>query len=233
MSTLNRKDFKKREPKTAMQKRLRYYYKGGRQLYRDVSYLKGLINTEFKFKDTSASTQVIGNTSATAHYALLNGLSRGTDANQRVGRSIKLKSVQLQATIRLNDACAATTENNVRVLLVMMKDPEGIAPTYSGSTFRSIYLTDSISSMRDLNNRGKFYVLKQWYIALNAEGVKSRNIKFYKKMNTHQYFNAQTNGDIGDITSNALYLIAIGDLNNANPDETWISYQARIRFIDN
>lgn len=233
MSTITRKDLKKRQPKSAMQKRLRYYYKGGRQIYRDVSYLKGLLNVEFKFKDLTGSTLVIGNTTATAQYILLNGLSRGTNANERVGRTIKVKSIQMYATIRLNDACAPGTENNVRVALIYMRDTDGLTPTYSGGTYRSIYINDTVNAMRDLTNRDKFVVLRTWQIALNAEGVKSRNIKYYRKFNLKTVYSATTAGDVSDISKGSFWLVVIGDTNLANPDETWLNYNARMRYIDN
>lgn len=232
-STITRKDLKRRQPKTEMHKRLRYYYKGGRQLYRDVSYLKGLINTEFKWKDSIASTQVIGNTSATAQLFLLNGTSRGTDSSNRVGRTIRLKSIATNFTVRLNDACAAGTENVVRVILLWQKHVQGVAPTYSGTTSTSLYVSDTVDAMRYLNNRSDFRVLKEWKICLNADGVKARNIRYYRKLSHKVVYNNGTAGDVTDIETGALYLIALGTLNNANPDETWISHYSRIRYIDN
>lgn len=236
--SINRKDFKRREPKSAMQKRLRYYYKGGRQLYRDVSLLKSMINTELKFKDQLAGAISIGNTSATATYVLINGLSRGSTASQRDGNSIKVSSVQMHLRCNLNvtGVSANTLENNtIRFCLVLDKSPQTLAPTVSGGTPQSIFLSDVTYSFRDLNNRSKFTILKEWRVNLTADGRDSATIKYYKKFkNLHTIYNASTNGDITDINSNALWLIVYGSSGLVTaPNDTVLNYGIRMRYYDN
>lgn len=227
MSTL--KNLKIRNKKSGMQKRFRNYYKGGRQLYNDVMYLKRLINVEFKFKEGALADQTIGSTSPTAFYALLNGLSNGTGAGQRIGSSIKNASIQLNLEFKL---AGALNKDYIRCVLVWVKNVDGTAPVYANNDANSIYTGATPNSMRQLTNRNKFIILRDWHINLDADGISQRYIRYYRKLNNHTIFGTTSVGDVTDINNGALYLVAISQSGTA-PDTSTITYNSRVRFIDN
>lgn len=227
MSTL--KNLKIRHKKSGMQKRLRNYYKGGRQLYSDVMYLKRLVNTEFKYVERSLADQTIGSTSAAANYYLLNGLGNGTGYGQRVGQSVKIASVQLNLEIKLS---GAIDKDYVRCVLVWVKNVDGTQPAYANADTNSIYVSATPNALRSLHNRNKFMILRDWHINLDKDGTSQRYIRYYRKMNNHTTYGTTSNGDVTDINNGALYLIAISQSGTA-PDTSTITINSRVRYIDN
>lgn len=218
------KPYRAKTYKGPWQKRFRNYYKGGRQIYRDIGTLTGG-NTEFKWEDVSFTGQAVGTTSSV--FPLIN-LGRGTDAVNRIGRSIRMKSAQLQLTFTLDTAQSA---DQLRIVLVKEKFTGGTAVTYSGGTAKSIFTTSNFDSLRDLNNRENIQILSNKFISLTNDGVEKRTVKLYKKFNYHVIFNGSNNADITDIQSGALYLVILGNLSNiTNP--TLMSGYIRLRFLD-
>lgn len=186
-----------------------------------VQYLKGLINVEFKTIDNIYSTTYSNSWSLN----LINGISKGDDYNNRDGRQIRVKSIQLSFNPVMNSS--STVNQMVRIICFIWKAPDGTAPTIddvleAGAT--------AMVRIRSLSDRKNTVILYDKVINLSA-GDKSNVVeRYYKRMDMKVVFNDGNTGSISDIDSNALYVAIVSNDNTNQPTVNWTS---RVRFIDN
>lgn len=214
---------KKSPPKYYGKHRWSNYGRGLGQLANDVSMLKGLVNTEFKYLDTSAAPT----TNNTGTFVLLNGLQKGDDVNNRDGRSIRIKSLEHRLFLQHN---SSSTDSMVRVILFIDKQPNGAAPS-SGSVLIS---GNTITSPRNLEWRKRFVILSDKTYVLSTDGGKyyvAPKAK-YLDLDMHTAYSTTDAGTVTDILSNALYMYVLGATQDLTNYPT-ISYYNRIRFVDN
>lgn len=193
------------------------------KLASDVYRLKNLINVEFKYAQANSSSTP---STAAATLLLLNGLTKGDDSTDREGRQIRMKSVQYNVRSLINGAATATL---VRVMLVLDTQPNAAAPTIANilETTGGLY----VDAFRNLSNRKRFIILKDDKQVLDSDD-QYNNIDCYKQFNPgfKTVYNSGNAGTIADITTNALYLVAISDEATNTPS---VNMYYRIRFIDN
>lgn len=218
-----KRTYKKRTSKYGGMNRYRNYYRGGKQLYKDVMMLKGLINVEKKFIDVSNSGTALP-TNTTGTLVLLNGIDAGSTQIQRAGNSIKMTSIKLEGFVQLN---SAATNDYVTVSIVLDKQPNAATPNWN-----DIYEIGSASSALAQRNKltvDRFVVLKKWDLPLATAGDTIRKFSCFEKLNLHEKFNG--NGvTIASIYTNAMYLVFSGNLSSNFSN---ITYFSRIRFVDN
>lgn len=199
--------------------RYQIYSRAGTQLWKDVNMLKGLVNTEFKVKDVSVTALALP---STGQVTDLNGLTKGDNVDQRSGRMVCWKSVQIQGQITRN--ASSTTQDRVRICLVIDKDPSGL-----GSGYTDIYDSLNVNSFRNLDNRKRYVILRSWNFVLDADKLE-KYMKFYKKLDMKTVFNSLNNGNIADIESNSISLFYISDRATNQPT---FDGRIRLRYIDN
>lgn len=193
---------------------------------------------ERKVIDTvSADYQV----NTTGSITLLNGVTLGTDYDERIGRKIVVKSCyirgwiapQLAATI---GAAALTPSQQWRMILLVDNQPNGAPPAIT-----DILVSADPSSQLNLNNRDRFKVLvdkvfvsgpllygaAQPFLVDNS----TKSVTCYKRLDLETIYNAGNAGTIGDINSGALYMVWIGS-NAAGNDDGQARLSARLRFVD-
>lgn len=181
-----------------------------------------LINPEFKYVDKEG-TQSITNASA---FVLLNGLTKGNGSSNRIGRSIKIMSLELSFILSKN--ISDTNQEFVRVALLLDKEPNGATPSFLDVWESN---TNYICTPRNLDNRKRFVIMKDYVLPLPVSGGTQAYYKtLYKKMEMHTIYDNSDAGTIADISSNALYLVFVSDSSTDNPS---ITYYNRLRYIDN
>ncbi len=190
------------------------------KVWKDVKYLKSLINTEFKTNDISQGGV---NIPSTGTVNTMNGLAQGDDIDDRSGRVVRWKSVQVSGVINL--AASTATQSTVRMLLVIDKQPTGVLPTV-------VQILDlaNMTAFRNLDNRKRFVILKDFRVTVNTDHPE-KVFKFYKKLDMKTIYDASNAGDITDISSNSLHFVFLGD--EATNVPTFPSLTFRSRFIDN
>lgn len=197
------------------------YRNAGAQLWRDVKYLKSLVNTEFKLKEGTYG----GNpgTGTTGNITLINGLVRGTDYTNLTGRSCRWKSVQVSMRFVNSLNALNTVAARVNYALVIDKTPQE-------STFTLPALFSNIEGQfRNLDNRKRFVILKQGSKVVDPDD-NTQLVKFYHKLDMHTIYDDTNDGSIVDIRANALFLVTWTTDTTYPPDQA-INY--RLRFIDN
>ncbi len=185
---------------------------------KDLTRVMSLLNTEFKSIDLAAS----GTVSTTAGIVLLNGTAPGDDFDTRDGRQARMKSIQITLTYFINSSATLTF---IRIIVFIDKQPNEVTPT-------AVQLLDvgDIVSLRNLDFRKRFVILKDDIVTMSDAGEKLGSWKFYKKIDTKTQYDAGTAGTIADITTNALFLLLVSSEATNTPNVTRVS---RVRFIDN
>ncbi len=175
-------------------------------------------NTEFKSVDTQSELAITD----TPQIRLINALQKGDDFNNRDGRSVRFKSVQLKWTVQLNPL---NTLGVVRCMVVIDKQANATLMTIG-----DLLDETHTNSFKNLNFRKRFVILKDETITLQDSGEKSMHINWYKKLDMITIYDDSDTGGISDITTNALYLVIFSDqaTNGLVQD-----CHTRVRFVDN
>jgi len=194
------------------------------QKYRQISHgwssSRGTQN-EFKSLDVTVTA---GAADTTGTLTLLNGVAPGSDINQRVGRQIMMKSIQLNFTGIGN----ASNDSIIRFLVVWDKQCNAAALTIA-----NLLTAASVNSTRNLDNRNRFVILADQRMPVNIAGVEGHywQTTFYRKLRHPTTFNTGNAGTVADMTTGSIYLVVIGS-NVAGATAGTFNSTSRIRFLD-
>jgi len=216
---------KKRYNKSGKQ-RGKVYGAAASQLWKDVNYLKGLVNTEFKKVDVYSDTTY--NATPTLH--LVSGIAEGDDIGQRSGREVRIKSLLLNMLVYPT----STTKNASHMRMILFKDtqPQGSAPTYQQLLDNSSGISWA-QAPRNLENRKRFRIIKDKHFltgSLATGNNANKHFQCYLKLDDHIIFGG-TGGTISSIQSNAYYILFVS--NHTGADVAGVQFNCRIRYIDN
>lgn len=192
-------------------------------------------NVELKWFDTiKASTQP--SNSGTLLNGSLNLIAQGTDQDDRVGRKVTVKSVELRGQTRLlSNNNAAALGDHIRVVVFIDHQHNQDS---TGAAWLDIFDDADINSFRRLDNEKRFTLLVDKVIDLNAycaldtavatvvSGEVIKSFHFWRRCDCQLEFSG-TSGAITELTSNNIGVIAIAD--GISP---YIGYTARIRYTD-
>lgn len=185
---------------------------------------------EKKVIDTAA---VNHNCDTTGLVSLINGVAQGSDFNNRIGRKVTIKSVQLRGHFTSQDGEVA--DCYCRLLIVYDRQPNGALPSVTD------VLTASTSvSFMNLNNRERFVILAEHSIALADKSSlvagdqwrgspTTASVDIYRKVDLPVIFDG-TGATIGDIQTGSLFVLSIGDQVTNNAYNCALT--TRVRFVD-
>lgn len=182
-----------------------------------AKYIKGLVNTEYKYCDASLSSTAIDTSGSST---ILSSVVEGSDYNQRDGISIKAKSIFLRGNVTMP---ASATGVGQRLRLILVRDNEDSTPSFGD-------LLDTVSVLGPLNhvNTGRFTVLWDHTVAVSNGGSQIVPFKKYISLNNHVKFSNSTTG----IKTGHMYLFYISDGTTATT-KPLLEFYSRMRFIDN
>jgi len=176
--------------------------------------LRSVGGRELNFNDESVTNF------AAASLTLLNGLVPGSGANERVGRKITIKSIQVQGYIGV-----ATNDDITRLSLVV--DTQANA---SNPAITDIYTSSNPAALREISNMPRFKVL--WDSGPIGQVVTSDSeictFDAYKRVNIGTQYNAGVAGSIADIQTNSVFLV----VRNLGTGTTTGRLDVRIRYDD-
>lgn len=196
--------------------------KVSRRVIRHGYYGRGPSRVEFKAVDTSLNIAC----DTTGAVALLNGIARGDDINERIGRKVVLRSIEM----RVESVSTNTTglDQNHRVLVVFDRQANATALTPA-----DVLTAVDINSPRNLTNRSRFKIIYDNLHHLNASGESGSHkvIDWYKRVWFPVTFNSGDAGTIADIQTGSLYLVVVG---NQAPGGTAgaVGGKVRVRYTD-
>lgn len=186
---------------------------------------------ELKFFDTALSIPFDSTAEVPASGGQLALIPQGDTESTRDGRYAFIKSIQIRGKISLVPATAATASSVAHLYLVLDTQANGAAAAVT-DVFTSTALQ---SAMLNLNNSGRFRIMKHWIVPLTAKsGVTgaynndTKAFEFYKRCNIKMDWSGTT-GAITEIRSNNIFLIAGSD--GDSDDLITLTGNARVRFM--
>lgn len=209
------------------------------KVVRDVNQLKKKQKkVEWKYSSNAFAAPITAQqVSTTPFIKLLNdpadNIAPATAANgngfdKYSGQQYTMQSIQIDGYLR--GPVGSTGYDNIRIVLVKYKSPDGVGPTYA-TVPNQVFADGTPYSFRALTNRNDFVILKEWNIqfdTLTTNGLSNnRRIKLFKKLNGMTC----TLNATPAIEENALYLMAVGTV-AAGAGSPLLSLNVRIRFTD-
>jgi len=174
---------------------------------------------EKKYIDTSISSTF----NTTGAFTLLNACVPGSDAINRIGRRIKIKSI----LVRMYGNMGSTPANDViRFMLVVDKQANAAAPAVT-----DILVSASSASTNNLNNRARFVSLLDWIGVIDQVACTIFSKVIFLRKDLITTFNAGSAGTIADIQTGSLYALQLG-INASGTSATTCVGRVRVRFED-
>jgi len=161
----------------------------------------------------------------------INCVPQGATSYNRIGTKILIKSIQFNATIFLGGS--GPTQGVYRYMLVYDSQPNGAFPALSDLLSVNISTAPTFYSSVNMANRSRFIVLRDRIGNLDVDGGNGAmvNVKEFVKTKLETQFKTNT-GAIGDITTGAIYFVAMATLSSAVTYITMSQPTTRIRFYD-
>ncbi len=186
---------------------------------------------ELKFNDRQISGGAIG-TNLQDIAPDLCRIGTGTGEQNRIGRKIIIKSIQLRLHLMINDP-TAPVHDIVRVILLVDKQANGAIPTETNI----LATAGNVGSFYQLENSGRFIILMDETFTMTTGGGAGNgttnvfaDVNIYIKRYFKLHIPIEYSGVIGAITeiqSNNLMLMAMTHLNQATIGDEGIT---RIRY---
>lgn len=192
-----------------------------------AKFAASVLNVEDKYLDTNINFQPKQITPA---QLCLNLVPQGTDNNQRIGRQIRVKSLELNFNFA---SLAATSDNHVWIKYYIVIDKKhsggGVFPLNE-------YLTanDEVS-FRNPDYSNRFQTIKKNTIELVKGTAKDGvHIEEYIDLTNNEYAKTEfdgTGGTLGDISAYPIYIVYVSSASVTGFGD--IRGIARIRYVDN
>lgn len=185
---------------------------------------------ELKYFDQAQSMLDLKPTAADFGSSFVGSCDRGTDPDQRVGRKIAVKSIQVRVTCTPGYT-AALIASDVRVIIFYDKQSNGADPVAT-----DVLVADGINSMRNLSNENRFVILHdQIHRFENHDGTHVSNdmIVIYRKFTKPLIVEYKSNlGDIRDVATGNINIMAYADCDTSATVNTHLVGYSRIRYTD-
>ena len=218
--------------------------KGRLQRSPTIGYVRGVQRTaakgEIKAVDVSQANYALDTSGTVTCLSLAN---TGTSFFNRIGRRIKLASVQITGNIANTGATA--TAGVLRIIIVYDKQSNGALPSYADVITSVVQAGTTTSGHLDgpnQNNRDRFKILVDRKIHVPtvttsvANGFPSPDsndtrVHIYKRLNHTVQFKGDTNPTtIADISTGSLIMLTVGP---GAPGTAWtMTASIRTKFYD-
>jgi len=182
-------------------------------------YIKGMINCEKHYKDTTISETPLQAGTITH----LTSITQGDDQGQRQGNSILMRSIYADLSLSIG---AGGTNSQVRVAIVLDTMNTGTAPTVA-QIYQTVGTVNAVNSPLNRDNAGRFSVLFDRRVSLNNVGKATCFIRKYLKT----YHHIKYTGSAGtDEFKNNVWLVCLCNEATVAPAVTGI---CSVGFYDN
>lgn len=219
-NTLRRKGKKKKSTKFIDKKvSIRDMAKGVSSLWNQVLEIKGIINAEKKFFDTTVGATYDYN-GAVNCLTLIPG---GSAMQQRNGNSVFLKGISLRGSVLLDSLSAATA---IRILIFQDLDCDPGTVT-AGNVLETLGSVNAPYAPIDNVNRRRFKIYTTKMITLSTGGDSLYPLKMWLPLKTHCRWNSSTGSDIN---KGHIYTLIVSDRATYMPT---VRYVARAHYYDN
>lgn len=188
------------------------------------SAVRGMQLAQGEFKCVDIAQSLSSDTASAVQ--LLNGIARGDEINERAGREVVMRSIQVKGIAAVT--VGTGIDQVCRVMIVYDRQTNAAALTAA----MVLNAVDTYSP-RNLENRRRFKIMYDRSFVLNASGEAGSHcmFNFYRKLNHPVTFNSGDAATVADITTGSMYLICIGNVAAGATDGT-CTFSSRIRYQD-
>lgn len=186
---------------------------------------------------------------STGQYQLLNGIAQGSQADERIGNRITIKSILLSLNVGYKQPDTPSTTwsippQTVRFILLWDKQNNGITTAPVASQFLQDASNPIVSGVRDVEKH-RFHILWDYHVPLSGvlnssgapytllTGSEPKFIRKYIKCNFD--VNYENTGDTqGNIKDSTLWLYSFTDSPIAigTNGAAYIDMYTKVRFVD-
>jgi hypothetical protein len=193
---------------------------------------RGVASRETGFVDLASAGYALDTTGS---VTLIATVAQGASVNQRIGKKVILKSLQMRGNVQ-NGTTASI--NDCAFLIVYDRRPTGMLPAVTDI----LVSANAVSFNNDVNS-GRFKILKRsdfFLVGPVTNVIATEQLTEASGLSTDFFldlkglpvsFKAAGTGAIGDIEEGALYFVTVGSNVAGNTAATAIS-AFRTRFID-
>lgn len=226
--------------------RTRGYYPGRRQ---ELKFLDAESTAAVNLASQTWTSCTEGNSTTASggclDYGIGSGgrIDQGTNANERIGRRISVKSLHLRGFLRINKNTTSTTiaertDHNIRLMVLLDRQTNGVGLTPTGMEWLSDIGLNNMK-FNDLYNMGRFRVLydKNHHLTTRDFSSSTYDIREYTKyININMRFGkgllvtydgANATGQVANINDNNIYVLACSQHAGCAVD-----FNQRLRFTD-
>lgn len=186
-------------------------------MWRALNWVYAAINPELKYIDSGVVTVSASSTPTVTGISLI---AQGDDVTNREGRSILARSLFLRLSMTKH---ASATITMVRVVIV-------IDMRNAGASFAStdLLVSNDVNSQLNVNAGGRFRVLIDKVLSLDTDDVVQHR-EIFRNLGFHIRYSG-TAGDVTTAWQNAMFIMIFSNEATNTPQ---VTYNTRIRFIDN
>lgn len=177
--------------------------------------LTGSLNVEYKYVNTSASSQP----TTTGAITFLSGIAEGNSNVTRDGEQVKITSIHWKAVMTQHASASLTF---ARVIIFIDNSQDGTPPTVA-----NLLTTDSATGHRNIAFKNRFAVLYDKVISMGDKTV--RNFEFFKKLNMKATYSSSLATNAA-ATGNHLFIYLYSSEPTNYPTLYW---DVRLRYVDN
>jgi len=187
-----------------------------------LNQIRKLINVEEKVIEVDSTSATF---TTTGTLVSLSTVAQGSDFNERVGNSIKLQEIEVNARIFMNTASG----NSVyRFIIVRDLDGYGTAPAVSSILSNGVGTTTAPLAIKDFLNRKRFSFLFEEMGTLSPQGERGVYISVRIPHEGHILYLGST-ATAASNGKGSLYLLVLSDETVNMPT---IAFQSRVTFTD-
>lgn len=190
------------------------------RIARTVSMISGLVNSEVKYVDTSLAGTLLD---TGAYQVALTSIAQGDDYNQRGGRTVLSKSLDVRFSVAVNQL--NTQLQNIGWAIVLDRRPDEATTCTWATVFDSLNIWSHVDRA---NHAGRFVILARGALTLSGDQHPIVHIKrFINLKGIHLKFDgtAATNYD-----QNQIFLIGMSDQTSSQPTTAG---ESRFSYYDN
>lgn len=169
---------------------------------------------------------------STGHVFHINWVPQGVSSHQRVGKKIRMKSLQMRGRWIAPSVIANDTYSVCYYMVVYDKRPTGVNPTVA-----DIMQNTSETALTNTDNSGRFTILRRKDM---AQPQRTNGLSQIREYLTNEYISLKNlptvykstgTGSISDVEQGALYLVLGGNQASGAAASDWYGAM-RMKYID-
>lgn len=231
-----RRTYKRKE--NPYKKRVRVYGRAGKQLYKDVMYLKSIVNAEPKYFQQGLIKQLDDNGTVDS----LCNIAQGDGVNNRDGTSVLPRFLTIQASVKKNLNASAVDFETVKILIFRYWGEQTtsapsvtIADILQDGDCLSFLNDDNTGKRKDRERRielarSKFFTIDK----VNRTSYTFKiNIEVNGMSKQHKDHIKYRSNATEDPVSGGFYFLMISDVSNTDLYKSDLDFRSKLTFYDN